>query len=129
MSAHDGVSGVADSARRGAWDAGGVVLLALGIGSIAVAVAVAVAGLIFGGGGVAFFPLAVPPLGRGLWGPSQGSAEHASSASSPRSPTPPRWLTSSRLPRAASLRRRVRALDRSTRVPCLSTWPSWWPRS
>jgi len=61
MSISNSVGNIADSARRGAWDAGGVVLLALRIGSIAVALA----GLIFAGGGVVFFPLAVPPLAAG----------------------------------------------------------------
>lgn len=54
---------MAGSARRGAWKAGGLLLLALGIGSLAVAVI----GLLFGAYGslAVFSVLAVPPLAAG----------------------------------------------------------------
>jgi hypothetical protein len=58
MSRYWGVSVIADSARRGAWHGSGLLLLALGIGSLGVALT----GLVFAGGGVAFLGLAVPPL-------------------------------------------------------------------
>ena len=54
-------SDVVGSMRRRAWTAGGVVLLALGVGTLALPIGSLV--LNDGGaGGVAFLPLAVPPL-------------------------------------------------------------------
>jgi hypothetical protein len=61
MSTSDSVAKATGSARRAAWDLGGLVLVAAGIGSLVVGMA----GLIVWGGGVAFFPLAVPPLAAG----------------------------------------------------------------
>ena len=58
MSTYAAVLGAADSGRRAAWRAGGVILLAMGGASLAVAIG----GLIFAGGGVMFLPLALPPL-------------------------------------------------------------------
>ena len=58
MSTNDAVLGAADSVRRAAWSAGGVILLAIG----GISAAAAIAGLIFAGGGVLFLPLALAPL-------------------------------------------------------------------
>ena len=55
------VLGSAVSARWVAWRAGGLTLLAMG----AALLAVAVGSLILAGGGVIFFPLALPPLTAG----------------------------------------------------------------
>ena len=63
MNAHD-ASDVIGVGRRRAWAAGGIVLLALGIGFLAVPLA----GLVVAGGrvgGLAFLPLAVPPIAAG----------------------------------------------------------------
>jgi hypothetical protein len=61
MSTYDAVLGAADSVRRAALRAGGLILLAMGGASMAVAIG----GLIFAGGGVMFLPLALPPLAAG----------------------------------------------------------------
>ncbi len=63
VNAHD-ASDVIGVGRRRAWVAGGLVLLALGIGSLVVPLA----GLLATGGrlgGLAFLPLAVPPIAAG----------------------------------------------------------------
>jgi hypothetical protein len=61
MGTSDTILGSADSVRRAAWSAGGMVLLAMG----AISVAVAVGGLVFAGGGVIFLPLTLPLLAAG----------------------------------------------------------------